>query len=90
MHSIFEGCDSLKSIDISNFNMIKCNNYTDMFTNVGNITYINIKNLQNDKTISNIFNKKTEAFYVCQSRIIICNLMTFQQVIAGEGMLSCL
>ena len=73
MHSMFEGCASLNSIDISNFNMINCTKFNDMFTTIENIIYINIKNLQNDKVICNIFNKKEDVFYVCQSSIIIDN-----------------
>ena len=63
MNSIFEGCVSLKLIDISYFNMIGGYIFNDMFTNTKNIIYINIKNMQNDRTIGNIFNNKKEIFY---------------------------
>ena len=52
--------------------MIKCHSFHDMFSNIDNIRYIDIKNLKNDKIISLSFNK-SELFYVCQSLIIINN-----------------
>ena len=73
MNSIFEGRDSIKLTDISNFYMIGCYIFNDMFTNTTNIIYINIKNMQNDRTIGDIFNNKKEVFYVCQTTNIINN-----------------
>ena len=43
--------------------MIGCYIFNDMFTNTKNIIYINIKNMQNDRTIGDIFNNKKEIFY---------------------------
>ena len=53
--------------------MNKCNSSDDMFSNISNIRYINIKNLINDKNISNTFNQKNNLFYVCESLTILDN-----------------
>ena len=40
--------------------MNECNLFEDMFSNINNIGYNNIKNLNNDNTISNTFNPRTD------------------------------
>ena len=54
---IFYGCDNLAYIDISNFNMEKCEFYDNMFSSTNKIKFINLFNLTNDKTISQVFSK---------------------------------
>ena len=58
MSFIFYGMNALKYLDISNFNMSQCNLFNNIFSNISNIRYINIQNLNNDKAISNSFNNK--------------------------------
>ena len=56
MESMFFRCNSLKSIDLSNFDMINCISYKYIFLGVYNIKYINLYYFKNDKIISNTFN----------------------------------
>ena len=51
--------------------------FNDIFSDISNIRYINIKNLDNDKTISNTFNNKIDLFYVCESLTIIDNISAY-------------
>ena len=79
MSGMFYGCDSLNFLDISNFNMINCNSYDNMFSNINNISYINLYNFKNDKIISKIFNDTETMIYVCQKHNpIIKNPKTFE------------
>ena len=63
MSQMFYGCDNLNFVDLSNFNMIECNSYNDLFSNVDNIRYINLYNFKNDKIIDSIFSGKENNFY---------------------------
>ena len=73
MKEIFYGCDNLAYIDISNFNMSKCENYNNMFSSTNKIKFINLFNLANDKTISKVFRKTKNLIFICQSEEIIKN-----------------
>ena len=73
MLSMFNGCSSLISIDLSNFNMSNCISYNDMFSNNNNIKYINIYNFKNDKIISKTFNNINNSIFICQKDKIIVN-----------------
>ena len=54
--------------------MINCNEYNNMFSDMSNIKYINLKNIKNDndKIISQFFYSK-DGLYVCQSETILTN-----------------
>ncbi len=73
MEKIFYGCDNLAYSDISNFDMSKCENYINMFSSTNSIKFINLFNLANDKTISQVFNKTKTLIFICQSEEIIKN-----------------
>ena len=73
MNKMFYGCDSLFFLDLSNFNMINCENYENIFSNILNIRYINLYNFQNEKIISQIFNE-IDNLFVCQKINNITNL----------------
>ena len=72
MDEIFYECNSLNYLDLSNFNMINCDYYNNIFTNISNIKYINLHNFKNDKIISEIF-EKGDNLFVCQKEKIIKN-----------------
>jgi len=71
---MFYNCISLKELDISNFDMSKCNNINDaddMFHNV-DLKYLNIFNIKHEINIGNEMNSK-DGLKVCQSDKIITN-----------------
>ena len=78
MSNMFYGIDALKYLDISNFHMNESNSFNDMFSNISNIIYINIKNFEKDKNISNTFNQRTDLFYACESLTIIDNINAYK------------
>ncbi len=55
MNYTFVGCNSIKSIDLSHFDMINCYSYSNIFSNISSIKYINLYYFKNDKIISSIF-----------------------------------
>ena len=69
---MFYGCDSLKFIDISNFNLTNCDSNDDLFSNITSIKYINIYNITDNKIISKEFENVNDLF-VCQLENIIIN-----------------
>ena len=48
MDFLFEECNSLKTVDLSNFNTEKVENMTEVFLNCNNLTYIDISNFSNN------------------------------------------
>jgi len=72
MNYMFYGCDSLAFLDVSNFNMDNCDSYSNMFSNISNIKYLNLYNLTKDKIFANIFNE-TDNLYACQKENILPN-----------------
>ena len=73
MSKLFYGCDSLNYVYLPNIDMINCYSYDNIFSNINSIKYIDLKNFQNDKILSNIFNGAINKFYVCQEEPIISN-----------------
>ena len=72
MDEMFYDCINLTYIDLSNFDMQKCENFNNMFSNVDNIKFINLYNFKNDRTFNKIFEKVNNIF-VCQKEKIITN-----------------
>ena len=64
--------NSLNILDLSNFDMANCDSHYDIFSNIDNIIYINLFNLQNDKVMSTIFND-ADNLIICQKNKIITN-----------------
>ena len=73
MSGMFYGDDSLTNLNIPKFNLINCQSYDNIFSNIDNIRYINLYNVKNDKIISEIFNEAKNPIFVCQSDELITN-----------------
>ena len=78
MSSIFSGCESLKVLDISHFNMEKISKADKMFLNAKKIKYINLYDTKNAKKyISQSELKEISNLTVCQKEKIITNSCFF-------------
>ena len=65
MSYMFYGCTNLEILDISNFNLAKCDSFNKIFSNYDYLKYLNIKNINTDKIFQDYF-KNTKLFYVCK------------------------
>ena len=77
MNNMFEGCESLKLLDLSHFNMTNINKVDTMFKGVSKLSYINIYYIEN--LAQNIIESELEVFNsstVCQKDNIISNCVT--------------
>ena len=71
---MFDGCNSLKYLDISKFNMQKVTQIDSMFNNVTNLKFINLYNTKNSyENITKSELSQINNLTVCQSEKIIIN-----------------
>ena len=70
---IFFGCDSLNILDLSNLDISHCDYYSNMFSNISNLIYINLYNFIDNGYMYSIFQELNHDLYVCQGTDIISN-----------------
>ena len=70
---IFFGCDSLNILDLSNLDISNCDYYSNMFSNISNLIYINLYNFNDNGYMYSIFQELNHDLYVCQGTDIISN-----------------
>lgn len=70
---IFFGCDSLNILDLSNLDISHCDYYSNMFSNISNLIYINLYNFNDNGYMYSIFQELNHDLYVCQGTDIISN-----------------
>ena len=68
---MFYNCSSLKSLDLTNFNISQVSNMTSMFYNCKNLSFLNLSNFDTSGV-----NEKNEMFYNCSSLNVI-NIFNF-------------
>ena len=65
MNNMFEGCLSLSSLNLSNFNISQNTNMEYMFYNCVNLEYINLKNLSELRNCHKMFDNVPENIVIC-------------------------
>jgi len=81
MDSMFSGCSSLKSLDISGFDLREIERSNDLFFNVTNLKYINLNDIMTSQLFLTEFNKtinNIDNLIVCQNSKIITNPSAIQ------------
>ena len=79
MEYMFYNCDSLKILDLSNFNMQQVMRAGDMFTGLTSLIYLNATNMVlSQGGISNQFSIESQHLIVCQSEEIFRNIKLYE------------
>ena len=71
MNSMFQGCDELKLLDISRFNLEKNTNATLMFKDLNNLKYINLNYVKDPNGYITKSEINRDGIIVCQKEKIV-------------------
>ena len=78
MDYLFYNCDSLKILDLSNFNMQQTSSAPEMFTGLSSLIYLNATNMVLGNGIGSQFTIGSQNLIVCQSEKIFLNIKLYE------------